>query len=92
MGQVLPGQIADPTIEVTLHDLPQGVGVRFAGLRRLRTSRPSWVETIARKPSHLSLKDHPEPKGRGPRRESMGSGSRRGRNLSPPCGCLFNRA
>ena len=34
--------------------------------RRLRTRRPSSVETSARKPSHFSSKDHPEPEGKGP--------------------------
>jgi hypothetical protein len=52
-------------------------------LRRLRTRSPSSVETIARKPSHLSSKDHPEPEGRGPERHSIGSGSRRSGRLSP---------
>ena len=37
--------------------------------RRLRTRRPSSVETSARKPSHFSSKDHPEPEGSGPGRE-----------------------
>jgi hypothetical protein len=40
-------------------------GVMFQPLR-LRTDSPSSVETIARKPSHLRSKDHPEPGGRGP--------------------------
>jgi hypothetical protein len=43
----------------------------------LRTRSPSSVETIARKPSHSSSKDHPEPQGSGLGRESIGSGSRR---------------
>jgi hypothetical protein len=30
--------------------------------RRLRTRRPSSVETSARNPSHFSSKDHPEPR------------------------------
>ena len=45
--------------------------------RRLLTARPSSVETIARKPSHFSSKDHAEPEGSGPGRDSFGSGSRR---------------
>jgi hypothetical protein len=44
---------------------------------RLRTRRSSSVETSARKPSHLSSKDHPEPEGSGPGRDNIGSGSRR---------------
>lgn len=39
------------------------------------------METRARNPSHLSSKDHPEPVGRGPGRDSIGSGSRRDRTL-----------
>lgn len=31
----------------------------------------------ARKPSHLTSKDHPEPEGSGPGRDSIGTGSRR---------------
>ena len=54
-------------------------GVMFQP-RRLRTRSPASVETIARKPSHLSSKDHSEPEGKGPGRESIGSGSRRARN------------
>jgi hypothetical protein len=50
-------------------------GVMFQP-RRLRTARPSSVETSARNPSHLSSKDHPEPEGNGPGRDSIGSGSR----------------
>ena len=45
--------------------------------RRLRTRNSPSVDTIARKPSHLSSKDHPEPEGSGPGRDSIGSGSRR---------------
>src|SRR6185436_7035762 len=51
---------------------------------QLRTRNSPSVETRARKPSHLSSKDHPEPEGSGPGRESIGSGSRRAQNL-PLC-------
>ena len=44
---------------------------------RLRTRNPSSVETSARKPSHLTSNDHPEPEGTGPGRDNIGSGSRR---------------
>jgi hypothetical protein len=45
--------------------------------RRLRTRRPSSVETMARNPSHFTSKDQPEPEGSGPGRDSISSGSRR---------------
>jgi hypothetical protein len=48
---------------------------------RLRTRNPSSVETMARKPSHLSSKDHPEPEGSGSERESIGSGSCRSQTV-----------
>jgi hypothetical protein len=50
--------------------------------RRLWTRKSSSVETSARKPSHLSSKDHPEPEGRRPGRDSIGSGSRRAATLA----------
>jgi hypothetical protein len=50
--------------------------------RRLRTLSPSSVETSARKPSHFSSKDHPEPEGRGPGRDNIGSGSRSVKTLA----------
>lgn len=43
--------------------------------RRLRTRRPSTVETSARKPSHFTSNDHPDPVGIGPERTSIGAGS-----------------
>jgi hypothetical protein len=49
--------------------------------RRLRTRRASSVENDRRKPSHFSSKDHPEPEGSGPGRDSIGSGSRSTRSL-----------
>ena len=45
--------------------------------RRLRTSRPSSVETIARNPSHFSSNTQPSPLGIGPGRRSMGRRSTR---------------
>ena len=46
------------------------------------------METMARNPSHLTSKDHPEPEGSGPGRDSMGLGSRRPRSLVP---CISSR-
>ena len=40
--------------------------------RRLRTSSPFSVETIARNPSYLSSKAHPSPVGIGPGRSNIG--------------------
>jgi hypothetical protein len=54
-----------------------GTAVVISHPRRVRTRSPSSVETSARKPSHFTSKDHPEPEGSGPGRDGTGSGSRR---------------
>jgi hypothetical protein len=52
--------------------------------RRLRTRRPSSVETTARNPSHLTSKAHSVPVGIDPGRKSMGRRSINGGYDAPP--------
>jgi hypothetical protein len=49
---------------------------------------PRSVEMTARKPSHLTSKDHPGPEGSGPGRDIIGAGSRRSEDASGLDFCL----